>query len=95
MKTYSLYLNSEWVVNSPFIDVSNPANGETIAHVSTIDRATLTQAIDHAHAAFKSWRKLTGKARGAFLYRIADGVEQRSTKIGSASIFRQSIGPVS
>jgi succinate-semialdehyde dehydrogenase / glutarate-semialdehyde dehydrogenase len=81
MKPYPLYLNGEWVVNSPFTDVHNPASGELLGHVSTIDRARVAQAIEHAHLAFKDWRKQTGKARGAFLYRIADAVEKRSTDI--------------
>lgn len=81
MKPHPLYLNGEWIVSSPFIDVHNPANGEWLGSVSTIDRATVTQAIQHAHTAFKDWRKQTGKARGAFLHRIADAVEKRSTDI--------------
>lgn len=81
MKTHPLYLNGEWVVNSPFIDVHNPANGELLGSVSTIERRTVAQAIQHAHTAFKDWRKQTGKARGAFLHRIADAVERRSTDI--------------
>ena len=81
MKTYPLFLNGEWVVNTPFIDVHNPANGELLGSVSTIDRATVAQAIQHAHTAFKDWRKQTGKARGVFLQRIADAVERRSAEI--------------
>ncbi|MBI1765091.1 MAG: NAD-dependent succinate-semialdehyde dehydrogenase [Acidobacteria bacterium] len=81
MKPYPLYLNGEWVTNTPFIDVHNPANGELLGSVSTIDRATVAQAIQHAHTAFQAWRKQTGKARGAFLNRIAEAVEKRSTEI--------------
>jgi succinate-semialdehyde dehydrogenase/glutarate-semialdehyde dehydrogenase len=81
MKTYPLYLNGDWFVSSPFEQVINPATGETIAQVSTVDRARVAQAIDDAHAAFQSWRKLTGKARGLFLHAIADEIEERSAEI--------------
>src|SRR5262249_54830897 len=46
-----------------------------------LERPAVTQAIAQAHEAFKRWRKLTGKARGAFLHRIADELEQRSHEI--------------
>ncbi len=81
MKTYPLYLNGDWYVSSPFQQVINPANGEAIAQVSTIDRARVAQAIGDAHEAFQSWRKLTGKARGLFLHAIADELENRSAEI--------------
>jgi succinate-semialdehyde dehydrogenase / glutarate-semialdehyde dehydrogenase len=81
MKTYPLYLNGEWVISGPFIEVHNPANGEALARVSTVDRPTVAQVVQHAHEAFKAWRKQTGKARGAFLHRIADELEERSAEI--------------
>jgi len=81
MKTYPLYLNGDWYVSSPFQPVINPANGATLAQVSTIDRARVAQAISDAHEAFQSWRKLTGKARGMFLHAIADEVENRSAEM--------------
>jgi len=81
MKTYPLYLNGAWYVSGPFDQVINPATGDTIAQVSTVDRARVAQAISDAHEAFQSWRKLTGKARGFFLHAIADEVENRSAEI--------------
>jgi succinate-semialdehyde dehydrogenase/glutarate-semialdehyde dehydrogenase len=81
MKTYPLYLNGDWYVSSPFQEVINPANGETIAQVSTVDHARVAQAISDAHEAFQSWRKLTGKARGIFLHAIADELENRSAEL--------------
>jgi succinate-semialdehyde dehydrogenase/glutarate-semialdehyde dehydrogenase len=81
MKTHPLYLNGDWFVSSPFEQVINPATGETIAQVSTVDRARVAQAISDAHEAFRAWRKLTGKARGMFLHAIADELENRSAEI--------------
>jgi succinate-semialdehyde dehydrogenase/glutarate-semialdehyde dehydrogenase len=81
MKTYPLYLKGDWHVASPFQSVINPATGEPIAQVSTVDRARVAQALSDAHEAFKSWRKLTGKARADFLLAIASEVEDRKQEI--------------
>lgn len=81
MKTYPLYLNGDWHVSSPFHHVINPANGEVLAQVSTVDRARVAEAISDAHEAFKSWRKLPGKARADFLLAIAAEVEKRKDDI--------------
>lgn len=81
IKIYPLFLNNEWVTNGPYLEVTNPANGELLARVSTIDRVRVAQALQDAHAAFQDWRKLPGKTRGMFLHRIADEVERRSVEI--------------
>jgi succinate-semialdehyde dehydrogenase/glutarate-semialdehyde dehydrogenase len=81
MKTYPLYLNGDWLVSAPFQQVINPANGEVLAQVSTVDRARVAQSISDAHEAFKSWRKLTGKTRADFLLAIADAVEDNRQEI--------------
>ena len=81
MKTYPLYLNGDLVTTESTITVSNPATGEAFAKVSAIDRARVGQALKDAHAAFKEWRKLTGKARGDFLNKIAAELERRRDEI--------------
>ena len=81
MKTFPLYLNGDWHVSSPFQQIINPASGELLGQVSTVDRARVAEAINDAHEAFKSWRKLTGKARGDFLLAIAAEVEKRKDEI--------------
>ena len=81
MKTYPLYLNSEFVPAEPAWDVINPATGEAFAKISTIDRTRLAQAIADAHAAFAGWRQLTAKARGEFLRRIAAELERRRDEV--------------
>lgn len=81
MKTYPLYLNGEWQISSPFSQVINPASGEVLGQVSTVDRSRVAQAISDAHEAFKSWRKLPGKSRADFLLAIAEEVEKRKDDI--------------
>lgn len=82
MKTYPLYLNGQFVRTQKTIRVVNPSTTEAFAEISVVDRAAVAQAIRDAHAAFPGWRALTGKARGAFLNKIADEVEKRRDEIG-------------
>lgn len=81
MKPRLLYLGAEWRGGEPTVDVRNPATGESIARVCTVPRAEVARGIQDAHAAFASWRGLTGKARGEHLRRIADHLERRGDEI--------------
>jgi succinate-semialdehyde dehydrogenase/glutarate-semialdehyde dehydrogenase len=81
MKTYPLYLNGQFVRTAKTIRVVNPSTTEAFAEICTVDRAVVAQAITDAHAAFQGWRALTGKARSAFLNKIADELERRRDEI--------------
>ena len=81
MKTYPLYLNGQFVRTAKTIRVVNPSTTEAFAEICTVDRAVVAQAVTDAHAAFQGWRALTGKARGAFLNKIADELERRRDEI--------------
>ena len=81
MKTYPLYLNGQFVSSGTTIAVINPATAEPFATVATVDRSRLATALQDAHGAFLQWRRLTGKARGAFLHKIADQMESRRGEI--------------
>lgn len=81
MKTHPLYLNGEWLISDESKPVVNPATGEAFARISLVSRTRVAEAIDDAHAAFGAWRKLTGKARGAYLNKIADELEARRDEI--------------
>jgi succinate-semialdehyde dehydrogenase/glutarate-semialdehyde dehydrogenase len=83
VKTYPLYLNGQFESSATTIAVINPATAEPFAEVATADRARLAAALEDAHAAFRQWRRLTGKARGAFLHAIADRVEARRDEIAT------------
>lgn len=81
MKRYPLYLNGEWVSDGPEVAVRNPSTGEPFATVTTVNRERVAQAITDAHQAFLAWRRQTGKARGEFLEKIADLLEQRREEV--------------
>src|SRR5688572_8213732 len=81
MKTFALYLNGNWVQTRDTIRVINPATSEAFAAMSVVGRAEVSQAIERAHQAFLSCRKLTGKARGEYLQKIANELERRKEEV--------------
>ncbi len=81
MKTHPLYLNGQWVQTQATIRVLNPATGEPFAEVCTVERPAVAQALADAHAAFQDWRRLTGKARGEYLRKVAGELERRRDEI--------------
>jgi succinate-semialdehyde dehydrogenase/glutarate-semialdehyde dehydrogenase len=98
--TYPLYLNGRFESSDTTIAVINPATAEPFAEVATADRSRLATALEDGHAAFRQWRRLTGKARGACLHAIADQVEARRDEIArtitleNGKPFAQSLGEV-
>lgn len=81
MKTHSLYINGKWIQTDTTLSVTDPASGKSIAKLYTVDRNTVAKAISDANKAFRCWRDLTGKERGAYLLKIADELERRSKEI--------------
>jgi len=93
MKTHPLYLNGHWVHSKTRLAVVNPATGESLAEVSTVDRTRVVEAVRDAHQAFENWRQLTGKARGEYLKKIADELERRGEEI-ACTITRENGKPL-
>jgi succinate-semialdehyde dehydrogenase/glutarate-semialdehyde dehydrogenase len=81
MKTFPVYLDGELKATDKAYDVINPAKGDVVGRMSIVDRPAVAKAIARAHAAFASWRRLPGKARGELLIRIAGEVHRRRDEI--------------
>lgn len=68
-------IDGKWIDNVPDgrrFDIRDPATGHTVATAPEMGCAETEAAINAAHAAFKSWAALTGKARSALLRRWYD-----------------------
>ncbi len=76
-----LYLNGKWGTTGEPLTVTNPSTGETIGSVSTVNREQMQTVLDDANNAWAGWKALTGKERGIYLRRIAEGVEKRADEI--------------
>lgn len=83
-QTYLNYINGEWMASAAAqtIPSINPANrNEVVGYVQSSSREDLNRAVAAAKAAHKSWRKLSGAARGEFLYKAANAMERRLDEI--------------
>ncbi len=76
-----LYLNGQWVEPRDPLPVVNPATTEVFAHVGTVPRERVAQAIRDAAAAWPTWRNTPGRERGRLLCSIADVLQRRSEEI--------------
>ncbi|TDQ41183.1 alpha-ketoglutaric semialdehyde dehydrogenase GucD [Aureibacillus halotolerans] len=78
-KTYLNYFNGEWATSASgsTIESVNPANTqEIVGRVQNSTKEDLDQAVAAAKQAKDGWRKLTGAARGQYLYALADALEE-------------------
>ena len=68
------YINGQWLDadSGQTIAVTNPATGETIAHVPKMGRAEAERAVAGAAEAFKSWKKKSAKERAGILRKWFD-----------------------
>ncbi|QDU79385.1 Betaine aldehyde dehydrogenase [Polystyrenella longa] len=70
--------------NGDTFDVLNPATGEKIATVASLQPDDVAKAVDAAEEAFRNsgWATLQPNERGALLHRLADAVEAKKSIIG-------------
>jgi succinate-semialdehyde dehydrogenase/glutarate-semialdehyde dehydrogenase len=68
------FINGQWVEADDHgrFNVTNPANGEIIAEVSSLGQAETARAVAAAHAALPAWRAKTAKERSAVLRKWFD-----------------------
>src|SRR5690606_24709756 len=78
-KTYDNYIDGQWAAASTGETVPsvNPANkDELVGRVPSSSADDLNAAVAAAKKAQPAWRKLSGAARGDFLFRAADALER-------------------
>ncbi|SFL70063.1 aldehyde dehydrogenase (NAD+) [Gracilibacillus orientalis] len=80
MTHYLNYINGEWQqsANNQKYQSINPANtNEIVGEVENSTAVEVDTAASYSHQAFVSWKKLSGAARGHYLYKAADILESR------------------
>jgi succinate-semialdehyde dehydrogenase/glutarate-semialdehyde dehydrogenase len=77
------YLNGAWVGGAQSFDVTNPAEGVTIASVPNLGAREAEQAIAAAAAAFPAWAAKTAKERAAILRKWFDLVIEHADDLGA------------
>jgi len=88
VKFTQIFINNEWVnsVSGKTFEAVNPATEKVIAVVQEGDAADVDKAVAAAKAAFgfdAPWRTIDASARGVFLYKLADAIEEDVDYIAS------------
>ncbi|MEM0159974.1 MAG: aldehyde dehydrogenase family protein [Candidatus Micrarchaeaceae archaeon] len=90
MKSYSLFIDNEWVKSSKEEEqeVINPANEQIIAKVQRGGREDAKAAIDAARTAFDSgvWPTLPPAVRAEYIMKLARILEDNMTKYGEIEL---------
>ena len=80
-KQYGLFINGEFVppVSKKYFDTINPATEEKIAEIAEADERDVDAAVNAAAKAYNSvWKKMPGKERSKYIYRIARMIQERA-----------------
>lgn len=76
-RTYPNYIDGEWVFSDRLFENVNPADaGDRVGLFCKANQADVNVAAEAAQEAFPAWAALTGPARGAYLYKVADILER-------------------
>lgn len=83
-QVYKNYIQGEWVSASTGKQAPsmNPANrNEIVGYLQLSEKVDLDLAVSAAKAAQISWKKLSGNARGDYLYKVANILERRLDEV--------------
>ena len=88
--TLAHYIDGEWYVDPDAprdgggIDIVDPATERVYGRLPVASAATVDAAFDAARRAFPAWSALPAHERGAWLRRLADGIEARFEEFAAA-----------
>lgn len=80
-KLHKAYIDGAWIAGNGELYVTDPATGEKVARVASLDRSHIQSALTGAQTAWNAWRATTAKERGTLLNRIADELASRADEI--------------
>lgn len=86
-QTYLNYMNGEWqpAGTGQTVPSINPAKkSEVVGYVQSSSLEDLNQAVASAKSAQQGWRKLSGAARGDYLFKAANLLESRIDEIAES-----------
>ncbi|WP_066263132.1 NAD-dependent succinate-semialdehyde dehydrogenase [Hydrogenophaga flava] len=76
------FIAGQWSSTAATLDVTDPATGELITRVPDSGAAEAAAALDAAHQAFASWKKVPAKQRAAIIKRWNDLVMAQQDDLG-------------
>jgi len=83
-KRYSLFIGGKFVApkSGKYFDSINPATEEKLAEIAEANARDVDLAVKSARKAYKNtWRKMPGRERGKFLFRIARLIQEKSREL--------------
>jgi aldehyde dehydrogenase (NAD+) len=81
---YDLFINGEWQkpLGGKYFDSINPATEEKLSEVAEAGAADVDLAVKAARNAYdKVWRKMPGKERAKYIFRIARMIQERAREL--------------
>ncbi|MBS1636404.1 MAG: aldehyde dehydrogenase family protein [Bacteroidetes bacterium] len=83
-KQYDLFIGGKFVkpLSKKYFATYNPATGEKLAEVAQANEKDVDLAVKAAKAAYdKVWKKMPGKERAKYIYRIARMIQERAREL--------------
>src|SRR5690242_21815091 len=78
VRTYSNYINGEWVPATRTFENRNPANTDEVVGLFARGAAQdITNAAEAAKCAFPAWSAMSAPARGNILFKAAEILDSR------------------
>jgi aldehyde dehydrogenase (NAD+) len=84
---YSNFINGEWIEPSSgeYYKVFNPAvNDEEIGSFPLSGAEDVLKAVESAHVAFQSWRKIPASERAEYIYKFIELLDENKERLGEA-----------
>ncbi|MEO5501914.1 MAG: aldehyde dehydrogenase family protein, partial [Ginsengibacter sp.] len=81
---YDLFIDGEFTppISKKYFATINPATDEKLSEVADANAADVDKAVKAARIAYnKYWKKMPGKERGKYIYRIARMVQERAREL--------------
>jgi aldehyde dehydrogenase (NAD+) len=81
---YELFINGQFVKpkSGKYFSTINPANEEKLSMIAEANAADVNSAVQSARTAYdKVWKKMPGKERAKYLFRIARMIQERAREL--------------
>ena len=81
---YGLFIDGKFTppASGKYFKTINPANEKVLAEVAEAGEKDVDRAVQAAHKAYdKVWRKMSGRERGKYVYRIARILQERAREL--------------
>lgn len=94
MQETKLWMNGQWQAADRTYDLASPYSGEVIAKVAKASVQDVERAIEGAHEAFQSFKKMTAYDRAEILYNVVSIMRERKQELAEI-LAREAAKPIS